>query len=154
QVVLLVGVLDYSEQALNTLNENGPLPPSVLASAIHPTTYWYAPNQTFGSPATSHCDGTPLLPTDQPMFRLQGPVTSIPCPVPLPQDINCDGTIESSLQGYDDWGNIDLRQSGATGNDFWAGGARPTVVGGARPTVVGGARPTVVGGARPTVVGG
>src|SRR5262249_23474086 len=74
--------------------------------------------------------------------------------VPLPQDINFDGTIESSLQGYDDWGNIDLRQSGATGNDFWAGGARPTVVGGARPTVVGGARPTVVGGARPTVVGG
>jgi len=123
QVVLLDGVLDYSEQVLNTLNENGPLPPSVLASAIHPTTYWYAPNQTVGSPATAHCDGTPLLPTDQPMFRLKGPVTSIPWPVPLPQDINFDGTIETSLQGYDDWDNIDPRQIGASGNDSWAGGA-------------------------------
>src|SRR5262249_20243385 len=61
QVDLLEGVLDYSEQVLNPLNESAVSPPKVLASPIHPTTKWYAPNQTFGSPATAHCDGTPLL---------------------------------------------------------------------------------------------
>jgi hypothetical protein len=126
QVDLLDGVLDYSEQVLNTLNESAASPLNALGGPpVHPTTKWYAPNQTFGDPATAHCDGTPLLQTDQKMFRLQGPANSISWAAN--QDINFDGQVESSLQGYNDWANIDLRQIGATGNDFWAGGAKPIV---------------------------
>jgi len=120
QVDLLDGVLDYSEQVLGTLNESAASPQYVLASAIHPTTEWYAPNQAFGSPATAHCDGSPLLPADQPTFRLQGPATSITWAAN--QDINFDGKTEAALQGYDDWTNILLDQVGATGNDLWAAG--------------------------------
>jgi len=154
QVDLLGGdhPLDYSDQVLNTVNESAASPPNALGNPDRPTTKWYAPNQAFGNPATSHCDGTPLLPTDQPMFRLQGPATSISWAIN--QDINFDGTIESSLQGYDDWDNIDPRQIGASGNDFWAGGAVPTRLGGAVPTRLGGAVPTRLGGATPTRLGG
>ena len=81
QVDLLDGVLDYSEQDLNTLVESAASPANVLGNPIHPTTKWYAPNQAFGTPAKSHCDGTPLLQTDHPMFLLQGPATSIPIPL-------------------------------------------------------------------------
>ena len=120
QVDLLDGVLDYSDQVLDHLDESAASPPNVLANADHRTTDWYAPNPGFGTPAQSHCDGTPLLPTDQSMFRLQGLATSIAWS--KNQDINFDGQIETSLQGYDDWTNLDLRQIGATGNDFWSGG--------------------------------
>ncbi|MBZ5723020.1 MAG: hypothetical protein LAO03_21990, partial [Acidobacteriia bacterium] len=81
QVDLLDGALDYSNQELpatpQSLDESASSPSGVLGSALHPTTKWYAPNQAFGSPATRHCDGTPLLSTDQPMFRLEGPASSI-----------------------------------------------------------------------------
>jgi hypothetical protein len=151
QVDLLDGVLDYSEQGLSVLDESSASPSGVLANAIHPTTKWYAPNQAFGSPATRHCDGTPLLRTDQPMFRVQGslfPTDTVAWAAN--QDINFDGKIETSLQGYDDWANIDLRQIGATGNDFWLAGA-PRLGGGA-PRLGGGA-PRLGGGA-PRLGGG
>jgi hypothetical protein len=120
QVDLLDGVLDYSGQVLNTLNESAVSRADVLTSAMYPTTKWYAPNQAFGSPATGHCDGTPLLQTDQPMFGLQGAASSITWSAN--QDINFDGRIEANLEGYSDWANLDLRQVGATGNNFWVGG--------------------------------
>ena len=154
QVDLLDGVLDYSEQVLPTLSENAASPASVLASAIHPTTQWYAPNQSVGSPAQAHCDGTPLLtnPPDPPTFRLQGPVGSITWAAN--QDINFDGQTEAALDGYSDWANIDLRQIGATANGVWAAG-RPGVstTGGGRPpsATTGGGRPpsATTGGGRP-----
>jgi hypothetical protein len=160
QVDLLDGVLDYSEETLPTLNEvtASASIPSVLANAIHPTTRWYAPNQPFGSPATSHCDGSSLLPADPPSFRLQEPAASITWSAN--QDLNFDGKIAASLQGYNDWANVELRQVGATGNDFWAGGALPykTGSGGALPykTGSGGALPykTGSGGALPFKTGG
>ena len=134
QVDLLDGVLDYSEQGLNTvntLNESLPSPANVLDNLIHPTTMWYAPNQTVGSPATAHCDGSPLLPTDPPSFLLQGPASSITWAAN--QDINFDGKIETALQGYDDWTNLLLDQVGASGNDLWAGGAQQIrTIGGAQ----------------------
>jgi hypothetical protein len=150
-------VLDYSEENLHTLDEvTGSMQvPSVLANAIHPTTRWYAPNQLVGTPATSHCDGTPLLPGDKPSFGLEGLAGSLTWS--LNQDLNFDGQIEASLQGYSDWANVDLRQLGATGNDLWAGGRLPTVTttGGRLPTVTttGGRLPTVTttGGRLPTV---
>jgi hypothetical protein len=128
QVDLLDGVLDYSEEDLPTLNEKtgSEAIPSVLANAMHPTTKWYAPNQAFGSAAIAHCDGTPLLPTDPPggTFLLQGPASSITWA--MNQDINFDGQVEIALDGYSDWENVDLRQIGASGNDFWYGGAFPS----------------------------
>ena len=124
QVDLLDGVdgrqhLDYSEMPLNPLDESQKSPLNVLGNPIYPTTRWYAPNQPFGNPANAHCDGTPLQ-GEPPMFRLQGPASSISWLGP--QDINFDGHTETNLQGYNDWGNLDLRQVGATGNDFWAAG--------------------------------
>jgi hypothetical protein len=125
QVDLLDGALDYSNQDLTTINEGAAstLIPSALANAIHPTTDWYAPNQPIGSAATSHCDGTPLLPADPPSFRLQRPASSMTWSAN--QDLNFDGEIEASLQGYNDWANVDLRQIGASGNDFWVAGGVP-----------------------------
>ena len=123
QVDLLDGNLDYSEQALNSLNETAASPSGVLGN-INQTTKWYVPNQSVGSAATSHCDGTPIAANDQPkvqpMFRLEGPANSITWS--SNQDINFDGQLEASLDGYNDWANVDLRQIGATGNDFWAAG--------------------------------
>ena len=121
QVDLLDGNLDYSEHVLNSLNESLASPPNILSN-INQTTRWYAPNQPFGSPATSHCDGSPITPNDpsKNMFRLEGAASSLTWSAN--QDINFDGQIEASLDGYDDWASIDLRQIGATGNDFWASG--------------------------------
>ena len=125
-VSLTDSILDYSNEPLPLLNEKGPLSATVLNGALHPLTKWYTPNQPIGTPATRHCDGTPILPNDQPavqsMFRVEGPTSSIPWPA-TPQDINFDGKVQASLRGYKDWDNIDLRQIGATSNDFWAGGA-------------------------------
>src|SRR5262249_39421051 len=78
QVDLLNGddPLDYSDEILPTLNESAPsppTPPNVLGPPMHPTTKWYAPNQTFGTPAMAHCDGTPIpqtIPPQTAMFRL------------------------------------------------------------------------------------
>ncbi|HET7109152.1 MAG TPA: PxKF domain-containing protein [Candidatus Acidoferrum sp.] len=121
QVDLLDGNLDYSEQVLNSLNESLASPPNILSN-VNQTTKWYAPNQPFGSPATSHCDGSPITPNDpsKNMFRLEGPASSISWSAK--QDINFDGQIEASLDGFNDWASLDLRQIGATGNDFWAAG--------------------------------
>ena len=121
QVDLLDGNLDYSEQALTSLNESLASPPGILSN-INQTTRWYAPNQPFGSPATSHCDGSPITANDpnKNMFRLEGPANTITWSAN--QDINFDGQIEASLDGYNDWASLDLRQIGATGNDFWAAG--------------------------------
>ena len=154
QVDLLDGVLDYSNQDLQPpIDEiTGSAAPSVLANLIHPTTDWYAPNQPFGSPATAHCDGTPLLPTDPPppggTFLLQGPARLITWAAN--QDLNFDGQHEAALDGYDDWDNLDLRQIGATGNYLWAAGRNPIVLGGGgrNPIVLGG------GGRNPIVLGG
>jgi hypothetical protein len=131
QVDLLDGALDYSDQVLNLLDEaagSSSPPNNGLGNPIHPTTKWYTPIQPFtGSPATSHCDGTPISANDQPkvqpMFRLEGPVVG-PNSIAWSanQDINFDGQIEASLQGYSDWDSVDLRQIGATGNNAWAAG--------------------------------
>ena len=149
QVELLDGVLDYSDEALNTLDEVNASPPNALGTPMHPTTKWYAPNQTFGSPATAHCDGTPIPQTTPPqisMWRLQGPDASISWAAG--QDINFDGQIEASYQGFNDWLTVDLRQIGATGNSLWASGAVQSVrAGGATQSVrAGGATQSVRAG--------
>jgi hypothetical protein len=156
QVDLLDGDLDYSEQVLNTVNESAASAANALGNPVHPTARWYAPKQAFGSPANSHCDGTPLLPADQPMVRLQGPATAISWAAN--QDTNFDGQIETILQGYNDWTNLDLRQIGATGNNSWAGGGvkSSTIGGGVKSSTIGGGvkSSTIGGGVKSSTIGG
>jgi hypothetical protein len=126
------GVLDYSEQQLNTLNENG-LPAGLSStdrSALaYSTSKWYTPAQPngIGSAATHHCDGTPLSPgTDaNPTMYLAGGAANPITPAWVNgSDVNFDGTIDATLRGYNDWASIDLRQIGATGNDIFGTGSK------------------------------
>ena len=150
QVDLLDGQLDYSEDVLPILHENVATAAGVLSGPS--TTKWYSPVQPLvGSAATSHCDGTPLSPLTDPnptMYRLEGPNSTLSWA--KNQDLNFDGTTESALRGFDDWSNIDLRQVGATGNDFWSGGS--SRVGGGSSRVGGGS--SRVGGGSSRVGGG
>jgi hypothetical protein len=156
QVDLLDGNLDYSEQSQTTLNESLVPSAGVLSGSFYPTTKWYSLSKPLvGSAATSHCDGTPILAKESPMYRLEGPASTITWVVN--QDINFDGTTETSLDGYNDWSpidprqvGIDLRQVGATGNDFWSGGS--SRVGGGSSRVGGGS--SRVGGGSSRVGGG
>ena len=162
------GVLEYSDQELGTVDEmlagsvtklqTTDLPPK---TAAYPTTQWYAlvqPGQIGASPASAHCDGTPKLPNDPAMYRVDGSITSISPAWSDNQDVNFDGVLNSStnaasppLHGYKDWLHLDLRQIGATSNDFMGGGGTPSV-GGGTPSV-GGGTPSV-GGGTPSVGGG
>jgi hypothetical protein len=157
QVDLLDGNLDYSSGILPTINETQTTAPGALGST-NQTTKWYVLNKPFGvgSAATSHCDGTPLLLTDQPVYRVQGPLSSVGWSGN--QDTNFDGSIAASLDGYDDWDNLDLRQVGATGNDFWVGGGvKPSGTGGGvKPSGTGGGvKPSGTGGGvKPSGTGG
>ncbi len=126
------GVLDYSEQQLSTLNENG-LPAGLTTTdgptLAYSTTKWYSPvpPSGVGSPVKSHCDGTPLSANTDPdptMYLVEGaanPITPSSAWV-SGSDVNFDGTISASLRGYDDWANLDLRQIGATGSESYGGG--------------------------------
>jgi hypothetical protein len=123
--------LDYSEQSLNPLDESS-LAGAVTApsgSPTYSTTKWYAPSPPggVGTKATVHCDGTPIdhshdfTPT---MYLVEGDADPI-SPVSAwqsPQDITFNGSIDTTLRGYDDWTNIDLRQIGAAGSLSTAGG--------------------------------
>ena len=126
------GALDYSGQQLNALNENS-LPAALStidgSALAYSNTKWYAPDppQGVGSPAKSHCDGTPLAPSTDPdptMYVVQGtadPITPVSAWISN-SDVNFDGTISAALRGYDDWANLDLRQVGATGSQIYGGG--------------------------------
>jgi hypothetical protein len=127
--------MDYSGEVLGSINESylldGPLngTPRYL-------TGWYAPQSayTLGSPATKHCDGTPLLRdangtlTEVPMVRVDGPLVvggaidwnpDPSVPSGTAQDVNFDGTVASdnpNVQGAsidagaNDWNNLRLNQ--------------------------------------------
>ncbi|HMK23623.1 MAG TPA: Ig-like domain repeat protein [Terriglobales bacterium] len=130
------GVLDYSEQSLSPLNENS-LPAGLTSTdgsaPAYSTTKWYTtvPPSGVGSPAKSHCDGTPLSPNTDPdltMYVVEGAADPI-SPASSwvnGSDVNFDGTISTTLRGYDDWANLDLRQIGATGGEI-SGTGRLTV---------------------------
>jgi hypothetical protein len=154
------GVLDYSEQGLNALNE-GSLPAGVTPTSgalAYSTTKWYTPTQPggVGTPATSHCDGTPLSNTDPnpTMYLASGPANpTTPAWVTPQSDVNFDGTISANLRGYNDWFYLDLRQIGATGSDVLGGGGKG-IVGGGGKGIVGGGGKGIVGGGGKGIVGG
>ncbi len=137
QIDLLDGtVLDYSEQALSTLNETS-LPVGLTttdnSALAFNTTKWYTPNAPggVGSAAKVHCDGGLILPTDanSTMYRVDGPADPITPAWMNNWDINFNGNIDSSLRGYNDWASIDLRQMGATGSLSSIGGGTGSVFG-------------------------
>ena len=102
-----VNVPDYSGQVLDTLNESSSyslqIPPvspfSILTNYL--STSWYVPFSGVGTPATVHCDGTPLLNTDHSMTR-RTDLTSL-LSWSMNQDINFDGNTSESLHGHNDW---------------------------------------------------
>jgi hypothetical protein len=120
------GGLDYSSQQLIPLNEQAlagvnQLTTTLGQAAAYSTTEWYAPSAPYGigTPATRHCDGTPLLQSDPQMFRLDGATAGLTWS--NNQDINFNGQIDTSLRGFNDWAAIDFRQIGATGSDVTGG---------------------------------
>src|SRR5208283_4612238 len=82
---------------------------------------WYtnvAPSPTT-SPATLHCDGTPLN-TGETGYRVNGSIAPVTPPWSelVDPNITFDGVPYTNLLGYDDISNLDLRQVGAAGGEF------------------------------------
>ncbi len=115
--------LNFSNQQLITLNENTAMGVTQLTdlsnhAATYPTSAWYVPYTTgvSASPATLHCDGSPI--NGQQAYRVDASIAPITPPWSNGQDINYDGQLNTQMRGYNDWSNIDLRQIGATGGEF------------------------------------
>ena len=116
--------VDFSSQTLNTLNENSAGSTTQLIDfatglpAVYPTSAWYVPVTagTTASPATRHCDGTPL--SGDSYYRVDASIVPITPAWSNGQDINFDGQHNAQMRGYNDWSNVDLRQVGATGGQF------------------------------------
>jgi hypothetical protein len=111
----------YSNQQLVTLNENAPVTQLTGPSnspATFPTSAWYifTPPSPSSSAATLHCDGTPTNGVNG--YRVDASIAPITPAWTPGQDINFIGVLETEERGYNDWGNIDLRQVGATGGEF------------------------------------
>ncbi len=116
-------VLDFSEQNLLLLDEQTlggvtDLLATDGSATTYATTKWYTPIQPngVGSAATHHCDGTPLLPNDPTMYRVEGVTNPISPAWSNNQDINFNDNVDTSLRGYNDWSNVDPRQIGAIGS--------------------------------------
>ena len=88
-------------------------------AATFPTSTWYTPTapSSTASAATLHCDGTPL--GGDVGYRVNGPIAPTITPAwASGQNITFDGQSYSTLRGFNDIANIDLRQVGATGGQF------------------------------------
>jgi predicted Zn-dependent protease with MMP-like domain len=116
----------FSNQTLTTLNESTAGSVTQLASTdvppaapTFPTSAWYVPyvsGTSPGSPATMHCDGSPL--NNDSAYRVDASISPITPAWTNGQDINFDGQLNTEMRGYNDFANIDLRQVGATGGEF------------------------------------
>ncbi len=131
-------VLDYSGQTVQTLNEQALSSVTQLVDggnnpAAVPSSAWYVPVTpgTTASPATRHCDGTPL--TGDSYYRVDAPVSPITPAWTNNQDINFDGHVNAQMRGYNDWAHLDLRQLGATGGEYTAVSKSVSFASGASP---------------------
>ena len=108
----------FSNQALTTLTQSSLGSVTTLAPATFPTSTWYTPSapSPTASPATLHCDGTPL--GGEVGYRVNGSIAPITPAWSNGQNIAFDGQPYSTLRGFNDVSNIDLRQVGATGGQF------------------------------------
>jgi len=117
------GAVAFSNQTLNTLTQSSlgsvtQLLASGGAAATFPTSTWYVPTapSPTASPATLHCDGLPLA--GDVGYRVTGSIAPITPPWSNGQNVTFDGQAYTSLRGFNDLTNIDLRQTGATGGQF------------------------------------
>ena len=111
---------------------------------------WYAPLTTsylgsLGTPVSKHCDGSPLLPTDPAMVRIDARLAAAAVDwnadgtadtSAFPQDVNFNGRTSRPdlspelLAGSNDWASIVLNQVGArrsAGGLFFDSLGRPSV---------------------------
>ncbi len=114
-----------SNQTLATLNESTASATTQLrdvggVAATFPTSAWYVPYTTGStvSPATRHCDGTPL--TGDQAYRVDASIAPVTPPWTNGQDLNFIGNLQTSERGFNDLANMDLRQVGATSGGFVA----------------------------------
>ncbi|HUB50643.1 MAG TPA: choice-of-anchor D domain-containing protein [Terracidiphilus sp.] len=120
----------YSNQTLETLTETslglvGNLVDTSSNLATFSTSAWYQstePTNSTESPATLHCDGSPLN-TGETGYFVPGTVDPVNPAWLANQNITFDGVEPGStglpgLVGYNDVANIDLRQVGATGGEL------------------------------------
>jgi hypothetical protein len=119
------GAVAFSNQTLTTLAQSslGSITQLVDtgapgAPASFSTSIWYVPTapSPTSSPATLHCDGLPL--GGDVGYRVTGPISPISPPWSNGQNITFDGQPYTTLRGFNDLNNIDLRQTGATGGQF------------------------------------
>ncbi len=118
------GSVAYSNQTLATLSETSLASTTQLTDGVgnpasFSTSSWYVPyvaGTSTASPATLHCDGTPLS-GDQ-AYRVNGSVAPVTPAWTNGQNIAFDGVPYTQLRGYNDVAALDLRQVGATGGEF------------------------------------
>ncbi len=168
--------VDYSSQTLLNLSEGSLIESAGLGASTPFRTRWYAPqNNNFldkllsnaaNRAASRHCNGTPLLATDPLMVRVEGPLVpgaidwndnGIIDSTTVAQDINLNGTTQdSSMLGFNDWANVDLRQMSARRNAFGFSGdiGSGDLIGGAGGDLIGGAGGDLIGGAGGDLIGG
>jgi hypothetical protein len=133
-------------------------------------TRWYGPPSAIdlqlGRVATRHCDGTPILDKAQ-MTRVDGTTFSSPIDwdndlatletdTGIIQDVNFNGIVgDAPLAGFNDWANLDLRQTSARANTFgFSGGNSFDTVGGNSFDTIGGNSFDTVGGNAFDTIGG
>ena len=132
--------VDYSSQVLlglsePSLSETLGMPPVNGPPTLPYLPRWYAPSSSslldtvvHTTPASKHCDGTPLNSTDVAMVRIDGTKLAAnqidwngdgdTLDTALFQDVNFTGGVASLNPGYNDWAKLDLRQLGSRRNVF------------------------------------
>jgi MBG domain (YGX type)/Divergent InlB B-repeat domain/PASTA domain len=160
------GTIAYSSQTLEDQNRN-PLSFASLGNVTSLTdisgvnaaigsSSWYVPYNpatTTASPATMHCDGTPLNNSSDLAVRVNGTVDPLSPTWSDSENITFDGPAYTTLRGYNDLANLDLRQVGATSDEF-ASLANATSYSSAGVTFGGGGGVTFGGGGGVTFGGG
>ena len=118
------GAVAFSNQTLAPVTYPGLGVSTLLDINSQPATFstsaWYVPytsGTTTASQATIHCDGTPIG-SDAAYYRVNGSIAPITPAWQAGQNITYDGVAYTTLRGYNDVANVDLRQVGATGGEF------------------------------------
>src|SRR5205823_6199108 len=97
-------VVDYSKEALTTLDENSTQPKGFLNNTAYAKTAWFQLTSfAGGTPASPHCDGTPLLANEPQKTYVSDSVGSLSWSPITGLDINFNGTSTDVMHGHDEW---------------------------------------------------